>query len=249
MTDTHNGIQPNLLARFRDGPTIMERWDAARELMAARKLIPALDTEDFRFGFAETVKEVEIGNGVSRLIAVDQASRRSSRRWRKASLQKALTSELPPASLLADSKNLPTAAKPAEFRENLAIALKYASGEWVIPYGLRALVEEDRSQRSRLELVRQLTAREPSIDKLLGWLVAPPRQTFNAHADLEIAAARLRDLARLWQMCSIKIESTSLFLRRALEAAPHFAICLSQFPEARSSQEIWTKQLLRLHDY
>jgi len=191
---------PDDLTRFRDGPSVMERWVAARDLMAARKLIPVLDTPEFHSGFAEVAKEAHAGEDIYRLIAVDLVIRLSSFAKKLApvaqsALRDALANKLPPASLLTDAKNLPAGAKPAGFRENIALSLQYASGDWVIPYVLRALVEEDRSQRSRLELVRQLATREPSIDRWLDLIIAQPiRKILGANGNLEIAAARLRDL-------------------------------------------------------
>ena len=39
---------------------------------------------------------------------------------------------LPPMSIISEKKSLPDTAKPAEIRENIAEALKDASGDWVL---------------------------------------------------------------------------------------------------------------------
>jgi hypothetical protein len=39
------------LARFANGPTIVDRWTAAKELMAARQLVSVVDTDGFNIGF------------------------------------------------------------------------------------------------------------------------------------------------------------------------------------------------------
>lgn len=195
-----NVPQAELLARFANGPTVADRWTAARELMAARQLVPVADTDEFDSGFRAVGEEARAGNNIARLIAVDLVVR-LSRFVKKLApiaeeiLRDALTDDLPSASLLGESKLLPEGAKPAELRENLAIALKYASGDWVVPYVVRTLVDEERSQRCRLELARQLAAREQSIDRWLSWIVElSPPEIFRAEGNLENAAARLRDV-------------------------------------------------------
>jgi len=61
----------DLLARFRNGSTIIDRWTAARELMAARQLSSVLESDDFKIGFNEVAKEAEVEDGIARLIAID----------------------------------------------------------------------------------------------------------------------------------------------------------------------------------
>lgn len=195
-----NELQPALLARFAHGPTIADRWTAARELMANRQLVSITETDEFKSGFGAIGEEAAVGSAMARLIAVDLVVR-LSRFVKRLSpvaeniLRKALADELPPASLLGESKALPDGAKPAELRENVAIALQYASGDWVVPYVVRALVEEDRSQRCRLELARQLVSREQSIDRWLSWIVDLPLQEIvHPRNNVENAATRLRDI-------------------------------------------------------
>lgn len=196
-----NERHADILARFVNGPTTADRWTAARELMAARQLVLVADTSEFIAGFNTVGEEVKNGSGIARLVALDLIVRVSSfiKKLKPAAedlLRAALTHELPPASLLGESKALPEAAKPAEFRENVAIALKHASGDWVVSYIIRTLVEEEKSQRCRLELARQLAAREPSIDRWLSWIVALPlNEIIHPEANLENAATRLRYIA------------------------------------------------------
>lgn len=193
-------VRADQLARFANG-AIAERWTAARELMAARQLTSVIESEDFRSGFNEVGKKAKVGEGIDRLVAVDLLMRLSKFVRKLAPptkdvLSDALSDPLPPATLLSESKTLPETAKPAEFRENIAAALRYASGDWVIPYALHALVQEDRSQRCRLELTRQLIGRERSIDKVLAWLVELTGQgILHPEPNLENAASRLRDIA------------------------------------------------------
>jgi hypothetical protein len=104
-----------------------------------------------------------------------------------------LTSPLPPLSLISDSKSLP-GAKPAEVRENVAEALKDASGQWVLPYIFKALADEDRSQRCRLALAREIAAQEPSIDSWFERLLEEPGLCDTSGRDLDLAAGRLKDV-------------------------------------------------------
>ena len=91
---------------------------------------------------------------------------------------------------------MPPEAKAAEVRENVAVALAYASGDWVLRYVVRALAEEDRSQRCRLELTRQLAAREKSV---LLWLTRlgeqPAIKNLRDSVGIDNAVSRLRDIA------------------------------------------------------
>src|ERR1700730_557137 len=102
----------------------------------------------------------------------------------------------PPCSLVTESGNLPDEAKPAEVRENIAISLTHASGSWVLPYIVRALAEEERSQRCRLELARQLAAREKSIGVWLATLRGGKGQQWRTRSDgLENSVSKLRDIS------------------------------------------------------
>ncbi len=195
-----NESTADILTRFAIGPTAADRWAAARELMAARQLVLLADTNEFISGFHAVGEEAKNGSGISRLIALDLIVRLSRfvKKLKPAAedlLRAALTRELPPSSLLGESKALPEAAKPAEFRENVAIALNHAAGDWATSYVVRTLVEEEKSQRCRIELARQLSARERSIDQWLRWIVALPlREIIHPEANLENAATRLRDI-------------------------------------------------------
>lgn len=191
----------DLLHQFASGPAIEDRWTAARQLMAAKKLAKAVGTPMLDAGFDALGVEAKNGEGLNRLLSVDLLVRLPSfvkKLKPKANelLTKALTRELPPLSLVKGTKGLPAEAKPAEIRENVAYALTYAPDQWILPYVLRALTEEDRSQRCRLELVRQLAARDKSIG---GWLSQmaeqPALENLSRTAGIDNAVSRLRDLA------------------------------------------------------
>jgi hypothetical protein len=105
-----------------------------------------------------------------------------------------LSMPLPSLSIISEKKSLPGSAKPAEVRENVAEALKDAAGDWVLPYLFRALGDEDRSQRCRLALAREIAAQEPSIDNWFARLLEEPGLCDISGRDLEIAAGRLTDM-------------------------------------------------------
>src|SRR6202035_1573923 len=69
--------------------------------------------------------------------------------------------------IISETKNLPFVSKPSEIRENIASALSYASGNWVVPYVVEALGREEKSARCRLELTRQLASREQNFTRWL----------------------------------------------------------------------------------
>ena len=190
----------SLLARFSGGSTINDRWVAARELMATRRLMSVAETDEFQSGFLSIGVEARSGSDISRLVAVDLTIRLSKflkklRPVAERVLRTALTDDFPPISLLSEADVLPDGAKSADLRENVAIALQFASGDWVIPYVIRALVDEDRSQRCRLELARQLADREESIDQWLECIVQLPlAKITRSDENPENAATKLRDI-------------------------------------------------------
>lgn len=189
------------LSEFAIG-TPARRWDAARQLMANRALISVLTTQEFQVGFANLTGDAAHTEGLDRLLSIDLLVRLSSFAKKLVptavdALTRGLTTPLPPLLLAAESSDLPNDAKPAEIRENVAQALAHASGSWVEPYILRSLAEEDRSQRCRTELVRQLVRRNPRV---AGWLraLAAVRWSFLIEGEQALAqkAQRCRDLSQ-----------------------------------------------------
>ena len=165
-----------LLARFSGGSSINDRWVAARELMAARQLMSVAETDKFQSAFQSIGDEARYGSDIERLVAVDLVVRLSNYVKKLAPvakdiLSKAVTDDFPSISLLSETGVLPNGAKPAELRENVAFALQHASGDWVIPYVVKALIREDRSQKCRKKLALELAGREQSIDRWLGQIL------------------------------------------------------------------------------
>ncbi len=191
-----------LLERFSGGPTVEDRWTAARQLMAVRELMKVVDRPEFQTGFKALGQEAKTGHGIERLLAVELLVRLSNfvkKLKPEASnlLKDALEEQLPLLSLVAETKNLPAGAKPAEIRENVALSLTHASSDWVLHYILRAFAEEDRSRRCRLELARQLASREKSIDRWLEALAEGPQlRSLSENSGVDSAVTKLRDLAK-----------------------------------------------------
>lgn len=190
----------NELQIFAEG-AVAEKWDAARRMMAAKALISVADTQEVRIGFFTLGEVARNADGLERLLAIDLIVRVSSlvkslKPQAENKLSAALARPLPPMSLAADSKELPQEAKPAEIRENIAIGLAHASGEWVIPYVVNALAIEDKSQRCRLELARQLIVREPSVDSCFSALANLPVSKFLPEKTAAVVgASRLKDIS------------------------------------------------------
>ena len=144
--------------------------------MAKRQLVSVAETDKFQSAFLAIGNEARYGSDIERLVAVDLVIRLSKFIRKLAPVAKdilsnAMTDDFPSVSLLSETDVLPNGAKSAELRENVAIALRHASGDWVIAYVIKALIKEGRSQRCRLELARQLAAREQSIDRWLNWIL------------------------------------------------------------------------------
>jgi len=156
----------------------------------------------FHKAFRELGEACLRAEGADRLLAIDLLVRISElvkkefTREAAEILSRVLSKEPDGTWTIAESRTLPAEAKPAEIRENIAIALRQASGSWVLGYVVKALAREDRSQRCRLELCRQLAAREPSVTQ---WIELLNRQPWFEILGSETTAidgvARLRDLA------------------------------------------------------
>ena len=192
----------DLLSSFASGEaTTADRWTAARELMARRELISVTETHDFISGFRRVGEGVLEGNDFERLIAVDLIVRLSRFAKKLGSiaedmLRNALKTSLPPFSLLSESDSLPEERSPRSYAKTWVSRYNMHRGNWVVPYVVQALMTEDRSQRCRLELARQLAARERTIDQWLSWIVESRKDTsLHKERNLENAAGRLRDIA------------------------------------------------------
>ena len=161
---------------FVRGGDIWSKWDAARRLMATRQMQSAANKEGFAQSFRDLGKFAVGGSGIEQLLAIALIVRISDlvkgdlRREAGEVLSHALRDPIEGFWTISETKNLPLVSKPSEIRENVASALSYATGTWVIPYVVEALAREEKSARCRLELTRQLARREIRFSRWLQML-------------------------------------------------------------------------------
>ena len=186
---------------FRDGPSIGSRWSAARELMASRKFIPYVESEDFRLGWTTLLKGAATSEGLDRLLHIDLIVRISSFVKRLKSetataLRAALGTPLPSLDCVVASNELPLDAKPVEIRENIAISLLYANNTWVYDYIIESLANEERSQRCRTRLVECLVSQTPYVNVWMDDLMNQGSlRRLQRESNSNTAAKRLSDIA------------------------------------------------------
>ena len=186
---------------FINAQTVGQRWDASRRLMASKRIQSIATDSAFGQAFAALVPAALEGDPLDRLLAVDLLVRipavaKTIQGDAAKLLATALEHPLPPAWAVSETASLPAGAKPAEVRENVAQALTQASGKWVSQYIVEALAREDRSQRCRTELCRQLLARDPAAGSWLRALSREPwQEILPDSAPSEARVTRLRDLA------------------------------------------------------
>jgi hypothetical protein len=161
---------------FVRGGDIWSKWDGARRLMATRQMQSATNKEGFAQSFRDLGKFAVDGSGIEQLLAIALIVRISDlvkgdlRREAGEILSHALIVPIEGFWTIGETKNLPLVSKPSEIRENVASALSYATGTWVIPYVVEALAREEKSARCRLELTRQLARREIHFSRWLKML-------------------------------------------------------------------------------
>jgi hypothetical protein len=167
--------------------------------MTDRQLQSASSHPEFARAFQRLAYQCINANGIDQLLAISLIVRISE--LTKGEI-KTRTSEVLGTALskqpdsfweLGQTKKLPVEGKPSEVRENLALALTYASGPWVVPYVVEALAREDRSARCRRELCLQLLARQNSVTDWFGLLNKQPWSTIWGPRTGD-RAARLRDI-------------------------------------------------------
>ena len=165
-----------IMDQFAYSDSILEIWSAARELMANRLLSEYIDVPIFLDAFDRILKFSIAGSSIDRLLAIDllvrlpAASKKLSARA-EVHLNESLRVELPPLHFVNNHSNLPKHAKPADIRENIALGLKHAQGEWVENYLLKSIVNEHQSQRTREVLINELVTRSDQLSALLETLI------------------------------------------------------------------------------
>ena len=185
----------HLLDQFSKADDVDVIWLAARQLMAQKLLAGFVQTDQFNVGFDRLKKFATEGSSLDRLLALDllvrlPAASKKLSKCAERKLREILYFSPPPLQLVNNTSPLPNLAKPADIRENIAISLKYASGEWVEKYLLKSIIDEKQSQRTRDVLIRELVARKNNLGDLLESLVlafrnsSQNRQPHDGHLDL-----------------------------------------------------------------
>jgi len=181
--------------------TISDRWSAIRQIMAARTFSQFIDKPEFREGWNAVIAGAPRAQGIERLLHIDLLIRVSSYAKKlkpeaEAAIAGILKEPLIDVSTISESGILPTDAKPAEIRENIAVALQYSRDEWVTSYVIRALAGEDRSQRCRQRFVERLVERSPEVDAWFRNLSQESElRTLCANGGMANACRRLKGLA------------------------------------------------------
>lgn len=189
-----------LLDQLANGRSLAEVWDASRKLMRDKGRGKATDDPLLLQGIRRLAEWSTQGDDLQRLVAIDllvriPASIRKIARAVQPIRKEALQLPIPPLSVIAEKRDLPAGAEPAEIRENVATALADGSGDWVLPYVVRALAEEDRSQRCRVALASQIAQRTSNVDDWFERLLKETAiQNLSAKLNVEAGAIRLRDI-------------------------------------------------------
>lgn len=190
------------LASFASAENILQRWESARDLMASKQMQALAEDPQFVQSYDSLCEEANISSGIEQLLTIDLIIRISSflkkdfKKKTDQALEKVLSRR--PAEMwhLTDGALLPKAAKASEIRENIAQALARATGDWVIPYIIHALVMEETSQRCRQALCLELAKRETDITKWFALLNQEDWSDISTRrSNDDEGATRLRDLA------------------------------------------------------
>ena len=163
MTDTMSRGQAKpveaALCRFAKSDSMADRLDSLRGLMKGGAIHAAQADPEFAAGIHRTIDALRSADDPQRrLLALAIVARVASRlKGRRTELGREIAAALeappPPLGGLPD----------ADDRAYAAQALQWASGDWLIPYTARSIVEEEAGEKARTELVRVLLANAPDL--------------------------------------------------------------------------------------
>lgn len=164
--------EQQLLEQVSNAHTVPDIWSLSRHLMANRLLSEYAESPAFLQTFDRLHQHAISGSDLDRLLATDLLVRLPAAHKKLAPraerhLKDSLTSELPPLHILNNTTHLPHLAKPADIRENVALALRFSSGAWVEAYLLTSILGEQQSQRTREALIGELVLRVDNMSDLL----------------------------------------------------------------------------------
>ena len=177
------------LQTFSGAAPMEQRIRGLKELMKGGAIHAVRDDPRFAKGIDDAVWEVRsAGDPKQMLLALSVVARIASRlKAKRNELGRKLAAELqaplPNLSELSD----------AEDRAYAAQALKWASGDWVVPYLARAIVEEESGERARSELTRALLDKSSDLASAFDALRKPLAEwTPETEAPGDSAAKRLK---------------------------------------------------------
>lgn len=166
--DDGSSIEAALCA-FANADEMEQKMYCLKELMKGGAIHSVHDDPRFVRSVEEAIREVQSGSDPKRkLLALTLIARIASRLKAKRdglrqAIAVALRTPLPKLSELGD----------AEDRAYAAQTLRWAAGEWVIPYLGRSIVEEGAGEKTRAELVRALLEKAPDLAGALSVLRKP----------------------------------------------------------------------------
>lgn len=154
---------------FADAADMEQRIRALKDLMRGGVIYSIRSDARFVKGIDQAINEMNsITDPKQTLLAFTVLTRIASRiRSERDILGKQL------AISLQSSPSTLSELSDADDRAYAAQALQWASGDWVIPYVARSIVEEETGEKTRSELIRILLDKTPDIATGLGALRSP----------------------------------------------------------------------------
>lgn len=147
------------LCAFANAGKMEGRISSLKELMKGGTIHLVQDDPRFAEGIGGAIEEVRSGGDPKqKLLALSVIARIASRlKSKRNELKQAIAVDLkaPPPKL--------SGLSDAEDRAYVAQALRWAAGEWLIPYLGRSIVEEETGEKARGELVRVLLEKAPDL--------------------------------------------------------------------------------------
>ena len=157
------------LCAFSNAGRMEQKMYGLRELMKGGMIHSVHDDPRFIKSVEDAIREVQSGgDSKQKLLALTVVARVASRLKAKRNdleqaIAAALQTPLPRLSELGD----------AEDRAYAAQTLRWAAGDWVVPYLGRSIVEEEAGEKARAELVRALLEKAPDLASAFNALRKP----------------------------------------------------------------------------
>ena len=196
-----------------------------KELMKGGAIHAFRDDPRFTRGVENSIREAKFGQDAQqKLFALTVLARLASRvKAMRAQMSREMSAALdtcpPPLSELSD----------AEDRFYAAQALAHASGDWVVPYLARSVVEEETGEKARSELVRTLLQKASELSYAFQALSEPLKEWKpETEAPGDTAAKRLKRILSALRPELLLSDTPAgddlgLAIKRLISAAFHIA--------------------------